>query len=208
MPGLKRLGFLASGRGSNLQAVIDACESGQLNATPVMVISNNPDARALERGRRHGLLCRHLSSRTHPEPDQLDEAITAAFQAQAVDLIVLAGYMKMIGPRLLAAYPDQIINIHPSLLPRHGGRGMYGMHVHEAVLAAGDTETGVTVHLVNDEYDRGRILAQARIAVEPGDDAKSLAKRVLQVEHRLYVQVLDRIITGEIRLSGTGPAGE
>ncbi|MDX1518759.1 MAG: phosphoribosylglycinamide formyltransferase, partial [Gammaproteobacteria bacterium] len=161
-------------------------------------------AEALERGARHGLVCRHMSSRTHPDDAVLDREITSAFREHGVDLVVLAGYMKRIGPQLLAAYPDRIINIHPSLLPRHGGQGMYGKHVHEAVIAAGEQETGVTIHLVNNEYDRGRILAQRRVRVEPGDDAESLARRVLEVEHRFYVEVLDEIIRQRIVLDDPG----
>jgi len=150
---LKRLGFLASGRGSNMLAIIRACESGRLPASPVLVISNNPDARALQLGSEHGLEALHMSRRTHGDAAALDQAMTAAMQAHQVDLVILAGYMKKIGPQLLSAYAHRILNIHPSLLPKHGGRGMYGMHVHEAVIAAGETETGVTVHLVNAEYD-------------------------------------------------------
>ena len=200
MPELKRLGFLASGRGSNMLAIISACESGRLPATPVLVISNNPDARALQLGREHGLEALHMSSRTHGDDGALDQAMTAAMQAHQVDLVILAGYMKKIGPQLLSAYAHHILNIHPSLLPRHGGRGMYGLHVHEAVISAGETETGVTVHLVNTEYDSGDILAQRTVNVEANDDAESLAARVLEVEHRLYTEVLGKILNGEISL--------
>ncbi len=197
---MKRLGFLASGRGSNMLAIIRACESGRLPASPVLVISNNPDARALQLGSEHGLEALHMSRRTHGDAASLDQAMTAAMQAHQVDLVILAGYMKKIGPQLLSAYAHRILNIHPSLLPRHGGRGMYGMHVHEAVIAAGETETGVTVHLVNAEYDSGDILARRTVSVEADDDAESLAARVLEVEHRLYTEVLGKILSGEITL--------
>jgi len=197
---LKRLGFLASGRGSNMLAIIRACESGRLPASPVLVISNNPDARALQLGSEHGLEALHMSRRTHGDAAALDQAMTAAMQAHQVDLVILAGYMKKIGPQLLSAYAHRILNIHPSLLPKHGGRGMYGMHVHEAVIAAGETETGVTVHLVNAEYDSGDILARRTVSVAADDDAESLAARVLEVEHRLYTEVLGKILSGEITL--------
>lgn len=197
---MKRLGFLASGRGSNMLAIIRACESGRLPASPVLVISNNPDARALQLGSEHGLEALHMSRRTHGDAAALDQAMTAAMQSHQVDLVILAGYMKKIGPQLLSAYAHRILNIHPSLLPRHGGRGMYGLHVHEAVIAAGETETGVTVHLVNAEYDSGDILAQRTVSVAADDDAESLAARVLEVEHRLYTEVLGKILSGEITL--------
>ena len=183
-----------------MQAIIDACENKLLDATPVLVISNNRDSLALKRGADLGLASVYLSSRTHPEPDELDGMITRTFKEHTVGLVILAGYMRKIGPQLLAAYPNRIINIHPSLLPKHGGQGMYGMHVHEAVIAAGEKETGVTIHLVNDEYDRGEILAQRTVKVNPGDDALKLASRVLEVEHQFYVEVIDQILTGKLRL--------
>jgi phosphoribosylglycinamide formyltransferase-1 len=116
---------------------------------------------------------------------------------------VLAGYMKKIGPRTLARYRGLVLNIHPALLPKFGGQGMYGRRVHEEVLAAGDRMTGVTVHLADEEYDRGPILAQREVPVVRGDTVDSLAARVLEAEHALYVETLARIARGEIRLAGT-----
>ncbi len=198
-----RLGFLASGRGSNLQAIIDACATGRIAARPVLVISNNRAAGALERAAAAGLATLHLSSATHPGPGALDAAIRDALAAHGVELVVLAGYMKKLGPLTVAAYAGRIVNIHPGLLPKYGGQGMYGMHVHEAVLAAGDRESGATVHLVDGEYDRGPILAQAHVPVLPGDTPETLAGRVLGVEHALYVATLARIADGRLSL----PAG-
>lgn len=195
-----RLGFLASHGGSNLQAILDAIAAGDLPAEARLVISNNSQARALERARTAGVATRHLSGKTHPEPDALDAAMVAAMQSEGVNVVVLAGYMRKIGPRMLAAYPRRIVNIHPALLPRHGGQGMYGIRVHEAVLAAGERETGVTVHLVDAEYDRGPILAQATVPVAPGDTPETLQARVLETEHRLYPDTLRRIALGEIDL--------
>ena len=196
-----RLGFLASHRGSNMQAVIDACRSGRLNAEPVVVISNNGGSGALERAENEGIPAYCISSRTFPDEKKLDRVIRDTLLRHKVDLVILAGYMKKIGAETLDAFGGKMINIHPSLLPRHGGAGMYGMKVHEAVIAAGDTETGVTIHLVGDDYDSGRILAQEKVPVGPGDTAEALAERVLKVEHRLYVETLEKILSGQINLS-------
>lgn len=195
-----RLGFLASGRGSNLQAILQACREGWLKAVPVVVISNNADSGALVLARNETVPACHLSSKTHADSALLDEAIAATLQQYAVDLVVLAGYMKKIGPVTLQTYHHRIINIHPSLLPAYGGRGMYGMAVHEAVLRDGAKETGVTVHVVEDEYDSGLVLAQRRVPVHPDDTPATLAARVLVTEHTLYVQVLRDIVEGVIRL--------
>lgn len=198
---LVRLGFLASGRGSNMQAIIEACKNGKIKAEPVVVISNNATAGALEIARRESIPAFHLSNQTHPDPDLLDQAITETLQHHHADLVILAGYMKKIGPALLGAYRNRIINIHPSLLPKFGGQGMYGIHVHEAVLAAGEKTTGATVHLVEGEYDSGRILKQREVKVMPDDTPESLAARVLEAEHTLYADVLKDIIGGKIILS-------
>jgi phosphoribosylglycinamide formyltransferase 1 len=194
------LGFFASHRGSNMQAVIDACNAGALDAKPCVVISNNSEAEALARARREGIPAYHFSSKTHPDPVQLDKAILSTLKKHQVDLVVLAGYMKRLGEKTLSAYQGRVINIHPALLPKYGGEGMYGAHVHEAVIAAGDPETGVTSHLVDREYDHGNILAQCRLPVLKGDSAISLAGRVLEREHTFLVETLERIIGGEIEL--------
>ena len=197
-----QLGFLASHRGTNLQAILDACETGRLQARPRVVISNNSDSGALQRARKMGVPAAHLSTYTHPEPGALDEAILAILQAYGVEVVCLAGYMKRLGPRTLAAYRGRVLNIHPSLLPKFGGQGFYGEVVHRAVLAAGVRETGATVHLVDEEYDHGQVLDQVQVPVEPGDSVETLSARVLQQEHRLYVRTLQRIASGEIELQG------
>ena len=198
-----RLGFLASHGGSNVQVIIDACGSGTLDAEPCVLVSNNSDAPVMARVRAAGIATYHLSSHTHPDPSLLDDAILEALTRHGAALIVLAGYMKKIGPRTLARYRGLVLNIHPALLPKFGGQGMYGRRVHEEVLAAGDRVTGVTVHLADEEYDRGPILAQREVPVVRGDTVDSLAARVLEAEHTLYVETLVRIARGEIRLAGT-----
>jgi phosphoribosylglycinamide formyltransferase-1 len=195
-----RIAVLASGSGTTLQAVIDACERGALDAEVVLVISNNSGSGAMARAARHGIAACHLSNRSHTEAGALDRAIGAALAVHAPDVVLLAGYMKKLGPHTLAAYRGRIINTHPSLLPKFGGRGMYGGHVHEAVLAAGDPSTGISVHLVDADYDTGRVLAQRELAVEAGDDAATLAARVQVVERPFLVEVLQRIAHDEIPL--------
>ncbi|MYD64224.1 MAG: phosphoribosylglycinamide formyltransferase [Gemmatimonadetes bacterium] len=197
-----QLGFLASHRGTNLQAILDACKTGRLQARPRVVISNNSDSGALQRARKMGVPAAHLSTYTHSDLGALDGAILAILQAYGVEVVCLAGYMKRLGPRTLAAYRGRVLNIHPSLLPRFGGQGFYGDVVHRAVLAAGERETGATVHLVDEEYDHGQVLDQVQVPVEPGDSVETLSARVLQQEHRLYVRTLQRIAAGEIELQG------
>ena len=195
-----KLGFLASHRGSNMQSIIDACKAGTLAASPVVIISNNADSGALQRAAAEGIAARHISSASEGGEENADRAIAGTLGEYEVELVVLAGYMKRIGPRTLSAFSDRILNIHPCLLPKYGGQGMYGMRVHQAVIESGDTESGVTIHLVNEEYDQGAILAQEKVPVLQGDTAQSLAERVLQLEHRLYPQTIANIIDGRISL--------
>lgn len=183
-----------------MQAIIDAAKKGTLQAKPVVVISNNSDSTALERARREGIPCFYLSGRTHPDPTSLDQAIRDTLVARKADIIVLAGYMKKLGPKTLSHFRGRILNIHPALLPKHGGKGMYGIRVHESVIAAHETESGVTIHLVTEEYDRGPIIAQVRVPVQPDDTPEVLAARVLIEEHKLYPATLQRIVAGEINL--------
>ncbi len=194
------IGFLASHGGSNLQALLDAISTGALPVRASVVISNNSGSMALERARAAGVPALHLSGQMYTDPDALDQAILHTLRASGVNLVVLAGYMKKLGPRVLEAYRGRVLNIHPALLPKHGGQGMYGIHVHEAVLAAGDEESGVSVHLVDAEYDRGPVIAQVSVPVQAGDTPQTLQQRVLAEEHRLYPETLRRIAAGEIDL--------
>jgi phosphoribosylglycinamide formyltransferase 1 len=194
MDSLARIALFASHGGSNAEAVIDACLEGRVAGRVCLLISNNSTSRALEIAQAHGIATAHLSSVTHPGPDELDGEILATLLRAEVSVLVLAGYMKRLGPTTLAAYADAILNVHPSLLPRHGGVGMFGRRVHEAVLESGDPTTGVTVHLVDASYDTGRILAQREIIVVHGDTAESLAARVLTIEHEVLVETLASFI--------------
>lgn len=195
-----RIAVMASGSGTTLQAVIDACDAGRLAGEIVLVISNNSGSGAVARARRHGLKIAHLSSRTHPDDDALDRAIAESLREQSPDVVLLAGYMKKLGPHVLAAFAGRIINTHPSLLPKFGGKGMYGSHVHAAVVSAGEQRTGVSVHLVDGDYDTGRVLAQREVEVAGADTARSLAERVQSVERPFLIEVLQQIASGAIRL--------
>ena len=197
------IGFLASHHGSNMQAIVDACRAKVLDGVPAAVVSNNAESRALARARKEAIPSYHLSSKTHPEPQELDQAIVDVMKTHAVDVIVLAGYAKRLGPKTIANYDGRIFNIHPALLPKFAGKGMYGMRVHEAVIASGDGDSGVSIHVVDTEYDTGRIVAQSRVIVRRTDTPRTLAERVLEREHAFVPEVLQRIATGEIELPVT-----
>ncbi len=188
-----RLGVLASHEGTTLQAVVDACARDGFPWEMAVVISNNADSGALRRARVAGLPAAHLSSRTHDTPEALDHAICRALSEHGADLVLLAGYMKKLGRETLATFRGRIVNTHPALLPKFGGQGMYGLHVHRAVLAAGERTSGVSVHLVDAEYDTGPVIAQSEVPVEPGDTPESLAARVQARERELLVQILVEI---------------
>ncbi len=205
---MTKLGVLASHRGTNFQAIIDACRDGRLDARPVIAISNNSDALALARARKAGIPTAHLSSVTHPDPEALDAAILRTLEVHDVDLLVLAGYMKKLGPKTLDAFEGRIVNVHPSLLPRYGGKGMFGMKVHQAVIDNGDAETGITIHWVEGDYDTGPVIAQRRIPVRPDDTPESLAERVLAQEHELLIETLSRIISGDLAVTSEAASRE
>jgi phosphoribosylglycinamide formyltransferase-1 len=194
------LGFLASHRGSNVAAVVEACRSGRLDARPGVIISNNAGSGVLQFAAAQEIPALRIGGPAYADDALRDAAILDALRAHQVDLVLLLGYMRLLGPKTTAAYRGRILNTHPALLPRHGGKGMYGARVHEAVLAAGDAETGVTLHLVDEEYDHGPTLAQCRVPVKPGDTVESLAARVLEREHAFLVESLQAIVSSRIRL--------
>jgi len=194
-----RLGILASHEGTTLQAVLDAVANGSLSAGVPVVISNNGESGALRRARAAGLLAVHLSSVTHPSPEQLDQAILETLTNARADVVLLAGYMKRLGPKVLQEYGGRIVNTHPALLPKFGGKGMYGDRVHQAVLASGDAETGVSLHLVDAEYDTGPVLAQCRVPVLPGDSVAELSARVRAREKEFLVEMLAKMAEGHLK---------
>ena len=178
-----RVAVLASGGGTNLQALLDGLNGANNKAARVSrVISNRSDAGALDRGRQAGVPTYALS-----DPTNADEYLEAIGDAQ---LVVLAGYLKLVPSAVVSRFDWRMINIHPALLPEFGGPGMYGIKVHQAVLAAGKKESGASVHYVTEEYDRGEVIARARVPVLPGDTAETLAARVLTAEHRLLPHVV------------------
>lgn len=186
MSGL-RIAVLVSGGGTNLQSIIDAVEEGTLESKIVCVISNKEAAYGLERARQHGIPAYFIN----PKEEGYDEKLFERLQEENVDLIVLAGYLKILAPKLIHTYKKRIINIHPALLPKFGGKGFYGIHVHEAVLKAGEKESGATVHYVDEGVDTGEIIIQRKLAVEAGDTPETLQARILnQIEHKILVEAI------------------
>jgi phosphoribosylglycinamide formyltransferase-1 len=200
------LAIFASGAGTTAQAVIDACAAGRIDGEVVLVIANNSDAPVLARAAAAEIPRRHLSGRTHTEPQALERAMIEALAAAGATHVLLAGYMKKLPPAVVAAYAGRIYNTHPALLPAYGGRGMYGDRVHAAVLADGRSASGATVHLVTDEYDAGPIVSQVQVAVLAGDDLASLGRRVRAAERELVLDVLAAVARDAAR-AGELPAG-
>ncbi|MEW5684226.1 MAG: formyltransferase family protein [Pseudomonadota bacterium] len=197
-----KLGFLASGNGSSAEAIVGAVRSGTLTAEPRLMVSNRKEAAALTWAREQGLDARHIA--TVPDAEAGDAALAAAMLEAGVDLIVLSGYLRRLGPRVLEAFAGRIINIHPGPLPQFGGEGMYGRRVHEAVLAAGLSETAVVIHVVDGDYDRGPELARRAVPVMAGDAAADLEDRVKAAEPDFFVETLRRIVAGELELPHVG----
>jgi phosphoribosylglycinamide formyltransferase 1 len=185
---------MASGSGSNFQAIIDAIEQGTLPAKITGLIAGKPGIGAIERARNHQIPVSILSNHNDTSYEQ---ELHRLLEQYSPDLIVLAGFLKKIPDSVVHKYPGQIVNIHPSLLPKYGGKGFYGLHVHRAVIEAGDTVSGCTVHFVNEYYDQGDIIRQAEVPVLDDDTPESLAKRVLKQEHQLYPEVISTILNSK-----------
>lgn len=195
-----RIAFLASGQGSNVRAVVEACREGKLPAEPVLVISNRASAPVLAYALEQNIPAIHLSLSKSSDESELDTAMVQCLKEHRVDLVLLAGYLKLLGPATVDTFSGRILNIHPALLPKFGGKGMYGIHVHRAVIAASERETGVTIHLADRKYDEGAIVAQSVIEVRLGETPEELAARVLQREHSFLVETLSKILDGRISL--------
>lgn len=182
-PTLPAVGVLCSGGGSNLQVLIDRAASSELGGRIAWVVSNNGTAFALERARRAGIEAVHASAKSLGSAEAAEAKLLELIERDQVQVLVLAGYMKVLPESVLRRLPGRVVNIHPALLPAFGGKGMYGHHVHEAVIARGAQWTGVTIHLVTENYDEGPILRQRVVAVRPGDTPETLGARVLAIEH-------------------------
>ena len=199
---MKKIGVLVSGGGSNLQSIIDAITDGRLEAEVALVISNKPEAFALERAARHripSLVIKHGDYRTNQD---FTKAILTSFQEYQVEVICLAGFLRILDRMLTDAYPNRIINVHPALLPAFGGKGMYGHHVHEAVIASGTKYSGATVHLVTPETDVGPIVLQGIVEVTDQDTPEKLAEKVLKVEHRIFPEAIKLVLENQIIIEG------
>ena len=197
-----RLAVFASGSGSNLQAIIDRFNTKPQSELPVrvaLVISDRADAGALARARGAGIEAMHVQVSGRPA-DLSTREMLAALEFADIDMIALAGYLRLVPSAIIKRFPERIVNIHPAMLPYFGGKGMYGMNVHRAVLESGMPFSGATVHYVSEDYDEGDIIAQWAVPVQPDDTPEALAARVLEVEHVLYPAVIElvaRRILGE-----------
>ncbi|MBI5216949.1 MAG: phosphoribosylglycinamide formyltransferase [Ignavibacteriae bacterium] len=198
-----RIAVLASGRGSNLRAIVDAIHAGIIsNAKVSLVLSNNSSSGALEFARQQGIPAVHCSRLQFSSDAEFVAAMMQTLREHNNNFIVLAGYMKKLDPTIISSFKNRIINIHPALLPAYGGKGMYGMHVHEAVIANRDSVSGATVHLVDEEYDRGPVVLQERVDVSTTDTPESLAEKVLKIEHTLYPKAINLFAQGRIHVNG------
>jgi len=190
------------GRGSNMQAIIDACKSGKINGEVALVVGVKNDAPAIDRARAAGVNTVSISPKSFSSDEAYDEAVLAALQQNRIDLICLAGYMRVLGQKIIDAYRDRILNVHPALIPSFCGKGMYGHHVHEAVIARGVKFTGVTVHFVDEDYDSGPIVLQTIVGVDSDDTPDSIAAKVLVQEHKTYTDAIALFAQGRLRVVG------
>jgi phosphoribosylglycinamide formyltransferase-1 len=193
------IAVFASGRGSNFDALQRAIVKEQFPAQIAVVISNNSRSGVLELARSYNIPSVHLSQIQFPTTDAFNRQVLSVLHAHKVNFIVLAGYMKRIDASIIREYRNRIINVHPALLPKYGGDGMYGMHVHEAVVKASEKFSGATVHMVDEEYDHGRILLQDIVEIEKTDTPESLAAKVLKVEHRILPEVVKMFAEGKLK---------
>lgn len=184
------IAVFASGGGSNLQALIDAAKTGKICGCVNAVISNNSSAFALKRAESEHIAAYHISNKRYPDQTVLLTELESILDGHSINLIVLAGYMKLLPIEIVRRYKGRIINIHPALLPKFGGKGMYGINVHKAVIEAGERYTGATMHFVDEVYDNGAIIIQRTVPVLRDDTPETLAARVLEIEHQILPQAV------------------
>jgi phosphoribosylglycinamide formyltransferase-1 len=198
----KQLAVLASGRGSNFQAIQEKIMSGYIPARIALLISNNPEAGAIDIAKKNHIPWHVFIAKDFPDRQSFNDEILKVLTAAKIDFVVLAGYLKLIGDQIVNQYENRIINIHPALLPSFGGKGMYGHHVHQAVYDRGVRVSGVTVHLVNKEYDAGPIVLQRCVSIATATSPDEIAQLVLKVEHELYSQAVKLMVEDKLIING------
>jgi len=200
--GVLNIAVFASGRGSNCEAILRAIETRKLHKVSIaVIISNNRDAPVLTIAREHNIPSCHLSQKQFPSEEAFDEAVLAVLRLHDANFIVLAGYMKKLSTNLVRRFHNRILNIHPALLPKFGGKGMYGVHVHEAVINSGEKMSGVTIHIVDEEYDHGPIVKQRTVPVGINESPDTLAAKIHEVEHQLYPEVLQLFADDRVQVT-------
>jgi phosphoribosylglycinamide formyltransferase-1 len=196
-----KIAVFASGRGSNFESILNSIESGKIKNTEIVcVLSNKSDAGALEFAKRKNIPAVHISRQQYLTNDDFASSLIKRMDEFEVNFIVLAGYMKILSPVIVRKFKNRIINIHPALLPRFGGKGMYGIHVHEAVLKSGENISGASVHIVDEEYDHGPILMQETVNIDENETVETLAAKVLKVEHKIYPEVVRLFSESKIKI--------
>lgn len=193
-----KIGVLISGGGTNLQSIIDATEQGVLDASVELVVSNKKSAYGLERAGKHGINNHYIGKINYPDFEKRSHALLEALAENQIDLVVMAGYLEIVSPKLIETYRDRIINIHPSLIPNYCGKGYYGMHVHNAVKQNNEKFSGATVHFVDEGVDTGQIIIQESVRLSAEDSPEDIQKKVLRVEHRILTEGIKKFVNGEI----------
>jgi len=193
---------LASGSGSNLKAIIKAGKTGKISSQVALVISNNSDSGALNTAKKYKIPAIHLSQKLFESPAEFNKELLRLLKKFKIDLIILAGYMKIVSPEIIQKYKNKILNIHPALLPAFGGKGMYGINVHEAVLSSGEKKSGATVHMVDSEYDEGPVVLQKEVRIGAKETPETLRKKILRIEHNLYPEAIKLFEDRKISVKG------
>lgn len=188
---MKHIAIFASGKGSNAEAIIHHFNNHP-SVKVALVVTNNPEAGVLKIAAKNNI----ISAIITPAGFKKEKLVLGLLQSQNIDFIVLAGFIKLIPGFILEKFPRKIINIHPALLPKFGGKGMYGMKVHEAIVAGKESETGITIHYVNDRYDEGEVILQKKLAIAPADTPESIATRIHELEHEWYPKTIDSLLKG------------
>lgn len=199
MQKLPNVAILASGEGSNFEAIVTASQRGVLGGQIVGLLCNREATPVLARAARLKIPSRVVRVGDFPSPVHWNNAMLSQLHAWQAEWVVLAGFTGLIGLEILAKFPSRVVNSHPSLLPKYGGKGMYGARVHRAVIEAGESKSGITIHLLNERFDEGPVLAQKSVAVQPGDTPQTLAERIQAVERNFYPEVLQDLLTGRIK---------